>query len=99
MLEISDRKCEDQLRDEIRTIAVYVNTLNMIFCCCCAGDARDAPVPDPGAVLYQPAGVPDRVHGGLHAVHQHCRPLGRGEEELDQVRFKGGFTRDQYKKR
>ena len=43
------------------------------------GNARDAQVPDPGVLLHQPAGVPDRVHGGLHAVHQHCSPFGRGE--------------------
>ena len=45
-----------------------------------AGDGRGPPLPDPHDLLRQPRLLPDRVHGRLHAVHQHRRPLRRGHE-------------------
>ena len=37
-------------------------------------------VSDDDGVLQALQRVPDRVHDRLHAVHQHRRPLGRGDE-------------------
>ncbi len=53
------------------------------FCPLVAGNARNTPVPDLGLLLHKSAGVPDRVHGRLHAVHQHCSPLCRGDNKIN----------------
>lgn len=55
-------------------ILLFVNDKNVN----CLGDARDSQVWNPGQLLHEPSGVPDRFHGRLHAVHQYSRTLSGG---------------------